>query len=218
MIAVRLGGVDSRHSVPARIPPCRRIQNDSLTNASFVVFGAPAAADAGQLVFVLAGPPETLSKVTPYCDGIMSRLTLDLPSRPYGTATLLKLTGNTFVLSMVGTLAEGHAFAEKSGLGSETLHRFISAMLPGPFGAYSKRMMTGDYVRDEPLFGVDLARKDAGHAIRLAAEVGVDMKITKTVDERLAKVKEIKGEKGDLPGVYGVARVESGLDFEVEKK
>lgn len=49
----------------------------------------------------------------------------------------------------VETIAEGHVFAEKSGLGSEALHKFFEAMFPGPYAAYSTRMMTGDYMRDE---------------------------------------------------------------------
>lgn len=31
--------------------------------------------------------------------------------------------------------------------------------------------------------------------------------------ERLDKVKEEIGDKGDIPSVYGVVRMESGLDF-----
>jgi len=49
----------------------------------------------------------------------------------------------------VETLAEGHVFAEKTGLGSEALHKFLEAMLPGPYAAYSTRMMSGDYMRDQ---------------------------------------------------------------------
>jgi 3-hydroxyisobutyrate dehydrogenase-like beta-hydroxyacid dehydrogenase len=72
-------------------------------------------------------------------------------------------------------------------------------MMPGPYVAYSNRMRHGDYLREEPLFAVDLARKDAGHAIRLAESVGVDLKIAKVADEHLKVVKEVVGPKGDLP-------------------
>ena len=86
-------------------------------------------------------------------------------------------------------------------LGSDTLHKFITAMIPGPFVAYSNRMMSGDYLREQ----VDLARKDAGHVIRLAESVGVDLKIAKIADEHLVKVKEVVGVNGDL-SAYGVPR------------
>lgn len=115
---------------------------------------------------------------------------------------------------MVSALSYGHTFAEKSGLGTDVLHEFITNMFPGPYTAYSERMLSGDYyTRDEPLFGVDLARKDLGHMLKLADGVGVDMKVLRVVDEHLKIVKKEMGEKGDLPGVYGAVRLESGLPY-----
>lgn len=46
---------------------------------------------------------------------------------------------------MIETVAEGHVLAEKTGLGHENLHKFISEVFPGPFALYSDRMITGDY-------------------------------------------------------------------------
>ncbi|CUS06837.1 unnamed protein product, partial [Tuber aestivum] len=184
------------------------------------VFGAPAMADSGKLVVVLAGPSAAVDRVTPYCEGIIGRATIILRDRDPGTATLLKVTGNTFVLAMVEALAEGHVFAEKSGLGPHVLHSFIEAMFPGPVTAYSARMMGGDYMRDQPLFSVDLARKDANHALNLAEGAGVDLKIVKVVRAHLEELRTEAGPTGDLPGqltmcprIYGVVRKESGLDF-----
>ena len=156
-------------------------------------------ADNGSLVAVPCGPSASIASIDHLLPSI-SRATIPLADRAPGFASLLKISGNAFILSMVETLAEGHVFAEKSGLGSENLHKFIDLMMPGPYVAYSKRMMEGDYMREEPLFSVDLARKDAGHAINLAAKVGVDMKIAKVVDEHLKAVKETRGPSGDLPG------------------
>ncbi|KAI5813887.1 NAD binding domain of 6-phosphogluconate dehydrogenase-domain-containing protein [Pyronema omphalodes] len=181
------------------------------------VFGAPAMADAGSLVVVAAGEASSIDKASPFFTGVIGRSVIDLRGHAPGKALLLKLTGNSFIISMVETLAEGHAWAEKSGLGSELLHKFIENMMPGPFVAYSNRMMSGDYLREDPLFAVDLARKDAGHAIKLAGSVGVDMKITKIADDHLKTVKEVRGEKGDLPAIYGAVRKESGLDFSNRK-
>jgi 3-hydroxyisobutyrate dehydrogenase-like beta-hydroxyacid dehydrogenase len=67
---------------------------------------------------------------------------------------LLKIIGNTFVLSMVETLAEGHVLAEKTGLGAEMLHKFIETMFPGPYTAYSNRMLSGDYYKREEVSAV----------------------------------------------------------------
>lgn len=179
------------------------------------VFGAPAMAEAGQLVCVLAGPAASVKKVLPYCKGVMGRANIDFSDQPHGKATLLKIIGNTFILNMVETLSEGHTIAEKSGLGNDNLHQFIETMFPGPYTAYSGRMMGGDYYkREEPLFGVDLARKDAKHALDLAKASGTAMKDVEVADGHLADVQKHMGSKGDIAGIYGAVRQESGLKFE----
>jgi 3-hydroxyisobutyrate dehydrogenase-like beta-hydroxyacid dehydrogenase len=102
-------------------------KNITDAGAEFVacpVFGAPAMADNGQLVCVLAGPKESVEKVKPYTKGVIGRAYVDFGGQPVGKATLLKIIGNTFILNMVEALSEGHVLAEKSGLGtvSRTLY------------------------------------------------------------------------------------------------
>jgi len=179
------------------------------------VFGAPAMADAGQLICICAGPKESVEKVIPYTKSVMGRALIDYSGQACGKATTLKIIGNTMILNMVESVAEGHVLAEKSGLGVENLHAWIEIMFPGPYTAYSTRMTSGDYFkREEPLFAVDLARKDAGHAMELAKSSGVSMKAVEVADSHLKLVKEKKGEKGDLAGIYGAVRVEGGLEYE----
>lgn len=186
--------------------------------AAFVaspVFGAPAMADSGQLVFVLAGPKAEVAKVKPYCKGVMGRAEIDFSDQAPSKATLLKVIGNTFIVSMVDTLAEGHVVAEKSGLGVDALHTFVETMFPGPYTSYSTRLKSGDYYkRDEPLFGVDLARKDARHAQGIAEKAGTTFENVKVADRYLKGVQDHMGSKGDIAGIYGAKRVEAGLKFE----
>lgn len=194
-------------------------ENEKITKAGgqFVampVFGAPAMADSGNLVCVIAGPSAATEKVMPYTKGVMGRANIDFTDQPPSKATTLKVIGNTFILSMVTTIAEGHTLAEKSGLGTDGLHNFLELMFPAPYVAYSNRMLSGDYcTRDEPLFAVDLARKDARHAKKLASDSGARLRIAEVGDEYLAGVKAEMQEKGDLAGIYGVTRKEAGLPF-----
>lgn len=58
----------------------------------------------------------------------------------------MKITGNSFILSMVETIAEGLTFSEVSGLGVDNTMKFISTMLGGPWEAYAQRMVTGGYM------------------------------------------------------------------------
>ena len=193
----------------------KTVQDQGADFVASPVFGAPAMAESGQLVIVLAGPASAVERVKPYTKGVMGRADLDLSDQPYAKATLLKVIGNTFILNMVETLAEGHTVAEKSGLGTEGLHKFVELMFPGPYTNYSSRMLSGDYYeREEPLFGVDLARKDAGHAIALAKASGTRMKFVEVADEQLGNVQKSKGSKGDIAGLYGAAREQSGLKYE----
>lgn len=179
------------------------------------VFGAPAMADAGQLVCVLAGPASQVDKVKPYTTGVMGKANIDFSDQAQGKATQLKIIGNTFILSMIETLSEGHVAAEKSGLGVENLQKFIEIMFPGPYVAYSNRMSSGDYhKREEPLFSADLARKDAKHAMNLAGASGARMKNIEVADGHLADVQKHAGSKGDIAGIYGAVRQESGLRYE----
>lgn len=172
-------------------------------------------ADAGSLICVLAGTQYSISKVKPFTKGVMGRADIEFPGQPAGKSTLLKVIGNTFILNMVEALSEGHTLAEKAGLGTDKLHSWIELMFPGPYAAYSARMLSGDYYkRDEPLFNVDLARKDARHALDLAKASGTNMPALQVGDAHLVKVKEHLGDKGDLPSIYGAVREESGLRFE----
>jgi 3-hydroxyisobutyrate dehydrogenase-like beta-hydroxyacid dehydrogenase len=193
----------------------RRVASKGAGFVGMPVFGAPAMADSGNLICVLAGRKESVDKVKPFTKGVMGRADIDFADQPAKNSTLLKVIGNTFILNMVETLSEGHVLAEKTGLGTENLHRWIELMFPGPYAAYSNRMLEGDYYqRDHPLFHVDLARKDAGHALALAKETGTSMPAVEVGDAHLVKVKEHLGDKGDIPSIYGAVRQESGLKFE----
>ncbi|KAL9637922.1 MAG: hypothetical protein Q9164_001895 [Protoblastenia rupestris] len=184
------------------------------------VFGAPPLSAAGLLILVLAGPKPLTSRILPYTTGVLGRAVLDLSGQPQRQASLLKIIGNTFVVQMIEALAEGHVLAEKSGLGVDNVHKFVELMFPGPYAKYSERFLQGDYYnRDEvrkaasPLFAVDLALKDCNHALDLATTSGAKLKAVEVGKAHLELVKKERGTKGDIAGIYGAVRRESGLVF-----
>ncbi|OAA69054.1 6-phosphogluconate dehydrogenase 2 [Cordyceps fumosorosea ARSEF 2679] len=189
---------------------------DSLVDAvakADVIFSCVANDDA--LIAVLAGPAASVDRARPWFVGVTARADVDMSDLPYGRATTLKVIGNTFVLNMVEQLAEAHVLAEKSGLGTRPLHDLVGALFPGPHAAYSERMLSGDYHRrSEPLWAVDLARKDARHARALAEAAGTTLANVETADRHLASLKEHSGPSGDIAAIYGVVRMEAGLKFE----
>ncbi|XDG09605.1 hypothetical protein ABKA04_009220 [Annulohypoxylon sp. FPYF3050] len=180
------------------------------------VFGAPAASEAGQLVFVPAGSKAAIDKLRPYIKGVMGRAEVAFDDKPVGTSLKLKLLGNTFVINMVTQLGEALAVADKIGLGSDPARQLIDLMFGGVYSLYAQRMAQGTYWKmAEPLFSADNARKDAGHAMEMAKSVGAELKLTKVGDDYLKSVAEYAGgAKGDIAGIYGAARMSAGLKYE----
>jgi 3-hydroxyisobutyrate dehydrogenase-like beta-hydroxyacid dehydrogenase len=191
------------------------LQDRGATFVACPVFGAPNMADAGQMIVVPAGKQEAIDRLKPFLEGVTAKATIPLPGDDVGRALQLKILGNTFVLNTVETVAEGLVLAEKSGLGVDVYQKWIHTWLPGPFAKYTDRMVEGDYYkREEPLLAVDLARKDLGHASSIASEAGVRLRSVEVTDGYLQEVKKEKGVKGDIAGVYGAIRKESGLEYE----
>ena len=117
-------------------------------------------------------------------------------------------------IAKVEQLAESHTLAEKTGLGTNNLHKFVEQMFSGPYTPYSNRLLAGDYMRDDPLFQIDLALKDCRHMLHLAESTGTVMGNLQVVMQHLEAVKAERGEKGDFAAVYGAVRKESGLPFD----
>ncbi|KAI1095941.1 6-phosphogluconate dehydrogenase 2 [Rostrohypoxylon terebratum] len=180
------------------------------------VFGAPAAAEAGQLVFVPAGSKAAIDKLRPYIKGVMGRAEVPFDDKPVGTSLKLKLLGNTFIINMVTQIGEGLAVADKIGVGSDSVRSLIDLMFGGVYSLYAQRMTEGTYWKmAEPLFSADNARKDAGHAMNMAKSAGAELKLTKVADEYLKSVADYAGgDKGDIAGIYGAARLNAGLKYE----
>lgn len=182
------------------------------------VFGSAVMAEAGQLIAVPGGEEYATKKILPLCKGVMSKDVIDLSGQVPDKSTLLKLVGNTFILNMVGALSEGHVLAEKAGLDPNLLHKFIDKLFPGPYSAYSARMVSGDYYqREEPLGLVDLACKDARHAKRIAEEAGMRIRMVEVVESILERLVSLRGSKAEFVAAYGAKREEAGLPFENER-
>lgn len=79
-------------------------------------------ADSGQLVAVLAGPSAAIDRVLPYCDGVRSRATIEMRDVAPGKASLLKVTGNSFILSIVSRAIGGGDVATNGGGGARLKH------------------------------------------------------------------------------------------------
>ena len=97
-----------------------------------------------------------MEAVLPYCKDVMGRAVINLSGKQPEAATTLKVIGNSMIFNMVESVAEGHVLAEKSGLGGEHLHQYLTLFFPGVYVDYSTRMMTGDYWDREEVSAIRL--------------------------------------------------------------
>jgi len=179
------------------------------------VFGVPARAQAGDLIAVLSGETSAVRRVRSITKGVIGDKEIVLAGEEPSRATQLKVLGNSLILGMVEALAEGFVVAEKCGLGTANLLKMVELMFPGPLTGYANRFETGDYYQhNPPIFSIDLARKDARHALSIAQEAGMTMKNIELTDSYLRVEQELRGSLGELAGIYGAKRLEVGLAYE----
>lgn len=60
-----------------------------------------------------------------------------------------------------------------------------------------------------------MAQGVAEHVLDLAEKTGTKLKSYEVVKEHLDVVERETGEKGDIAGIFGAVRSESGLGFEI---
>lgn len=115
----------------------------SAQSASFLcapVFGGNPVATAGKLVFALGGAtPEVRENVIkPLIQDVMGRKVIDCGEDP-AKSSLLKIAGNIVTVSLMETVGEAQVFAEKTGLGTDSMEELINEAFGPIAGGYSKR-------------------------------------------------------------------------------
>ncbi|MCA0850535.1 NAD(P)-dependent oxidoreductase [Salipiger thiooxidans] len=98
------------------------------------VSGSRKPAEAGQLVGMLAGPPEEIERLRPLLSPICKQM-FDCGAVP--AALQMKLAVNTFLITMVTGLAEAAHFAARHGL---DMNRFADILNAGPMASDVSRV------------------------------------------------------------------------------
>lgn len=115
----------------------RLSQDIAMAGGCFVeapVSGSRQPAEAGQLVGMLAGPPEEIERLRPLLSPICKQL-FDCGAVP--AALQMKLAVNTFLITMVTGLAEAAHFAARHGL---DMDRFADILNAGPMASDVSRV------------------------------------------------------------------------------
>ncbi|WP_433291878.1 NAD(P)-dependent oxidoreductase [Actinoplanes sp. CA-030573] len=126
------------------------------------VSGSRGPAEAGQLVAMLAGQDQDLSRVRPLLPP-MCRQVIDCGPVPNGLR--MKLAVNTYLIGMVTALAEAFHFAERHDLDLDVLRQVLDA---GPMASYVSRGKAGKIVDGD--YAVQASIRDVHYNNRLIVE------------------------------------------------
>uniref|UniRef100_A0AAU2UYQ1 NAD(P)-dependent oxidoreductase n=1 Tax=Streptomyces sp. NBC_00003 TaxID=2903608 RepID=A0AAU2UYQ1_9ACTN len=167
------------------------------------VLGTRKPAEEGKLTVFVSGPPEARERLAPVLDAIGQR-TVWVSHEP-GGASRLKLVANTWVINLVGAVAECLGLAE--GLQVDP-RLFLDAIAGGPLDtAYlhtkSAALLTGDLT---PSFAVSTALKDTRLILEAAQQVGVRLDLTEASAERFARAEAAGHGAEDMVATYFAGR------------
>jgi len=170
------------------------------------VLGTKQPAEQGQLVVLASGPEEVRERSEQVFGAVGSR-TVWLGEA--GEGSRLKLVVNTWIVGILGVLAETVAFANTIGVDPA---KFLETVEGGPLGLpYAQ--IKGNMMIEEDFptsFSANLARKDAGLVLDAAEAHDLRMQITESVAARFDEAIRAGHGEADMAAVYHAARPERG--------
>ncbi|WP_319451020.1 MULTISPECIES: NAD(P)-dependent oxidoreductase [unclassified Mycobacterium] len=172
------------------------------------VFGRPEAAQAAKLFVVAAGDPATVAAVSPVLDAIGQR-TFVVAEQPEA-ASLVKLSGNFLIASVIESLGEAMALVGKAGVDKQQYLDILTSTL---FGAPVYQTYGGLIARDEfePAgFAATLGLKDVRLVLAAGEELRVPLPIASLLRDRFLTLLAGGGEALDWSAVGALAAWEAG--------
>jgi 3-hydroxyisobutyrate dehydrogenase len=169
------------------------------------VLGTREPAEQAKLVILAAGPEAAQELCRPVFDALGQR-TLWLGRA--GLGTKCKVMVNSWVVGMVGVLAETVALAEALGVDPQ---RFFEAVEGGPLDlpyARIKGKAMIEHSFDDAAFRLALARKDAELILEAAARQGLELPIMQAVTDRLRRAERAGHGDEDMAATYWVSAPE----------
>ncbi|MBV7266156.1 NAD(P)-dependent oxidoreductase [Erythrobacter ani] len=152
-------------------PDCMRDLGEAASRRGLAFLDAPVLgsrpqAEAGALVHLIGGVEEVVDRAQPLLKAVGAK---QLHAGEIGAGASLKLIANTLFATQVALLAELIGRARKLGLDpSATVELLGATPLLSPGAAAAASLMLAG--QDDPMFPVNLVRKDLGYAIGEACE------------------------------------------------
>jgi len=135
------------------------------------VTGGTWGAESGDLVFMIGGARETLTRVEPVLQAMGKRFFL---LGPNGAGQTIKLAMNMILALEVEAFAEAHALVTGAGVAGEKLFEVLQSSMArcGVLDVKAPAILKHEF---KPSFPLRLMHKDMRLALELAKEVGVPM-------------------------------------------
>lgn len=173
------------------------------------VFGRPEAAAAAKLFVVVAGAPDALDACAPLFEAIGQR-TFRVSDQPQA-ATLVKLSGNFLIASVIEALSEAMALVAKGGIDQ---HQYLDILTSTLFTAPVYKTY-GGLIADkkfEPAgFAAPLAHKDIRLVLAASESLRAPMPLASLLQNRLLTLIARGGESLDWSAISQLAAEDSGV-------
>lgn len=175
------------------------------------VFGRPDAAEAARLFVVAAGELGCVEAVSPALDAIGQR-TFVVSDEPRA-ASLVKLTGNFLIASVVEALGEAIALVAKGGVDK---HQYLEILTSTLFGAPVYKTygaLIADQQFQPPGFAAPLGQKDIRLVLAAAEDLNVPLPIASLLRDRFLTLLANGGADLDWSAVGVLPAWEAGAPF-----
>jgi 3-hydroxyisobutyrate dehydrogenase-like beta-hydroxyacid dehydrogenase len=173
------------------------------------VFGRPDVAAAGELAVIAAGVRETIAEVNPLLDAI-GRRTFVISDDPKA-ASLVKLSGNFLIASVIEALGEAIALVGKHGVDRDDyVEMLTSTLFAVPvYRIYGKLIAEG---RFEPAgFAAPLGYKDIRLVLAAAEDLRVAMPLASLLRDRFLTLLAHGGDNLDWSAIGSLAARDSAV-------
>lgn len=169
------------------------------------VLGTKEPAEQGQLVVLASGPEEVQERCQPVFDAVGSAtFWLGLA----GAGSRLKIVTNSWIVGLLGALAETIALARATGVDPA---RFLEVIEGGPLGVPYAQMKGQMMIEEEfpTSFSANLARKDVGLVLDAAGANGLRLPLAEATATRFDEAIDGGYGEEDMAAIYEATKLES---------
>jgi 3-hydroxyisobutyrate dehydrogenase-like beta-hydroxyacid dehydrogenase len=170
------------------------------------VSGGQAGAENGALTIMVGGDKVAFDRVEAVLGTYARCIRLLGPS---GSGQLAKMVNQICIAGVIQGLAEGLQFSEQAGLDSAAVIEVISEGAAQSWQMVNRyeTMLRGEY---EHGFAVDWMRKDLGMVLQEAGSMGLDLALTRQVDQFYADVQGMGGGRWDTSSLLARLQAQTG--------